>query len=205
MNVPARRIKVTTDVPNTTYTVWDENAHKFVPQDEWAFDFVVFYAHDRQKIPPRDWNERNFNEWFLFVHERKRSTGETRVIHLAPEYTTDGRVKGVHILLRPTPDPEAYRWTVQQYKAEEWPLKMNKLKAYGRFFHFELLKMIQSPEWKETYLYGIPPFDSNQFCINFANFFHNMGLIDDSDVRYLASLTRTQWPRLDGSTLPYRI
>ncbi|KAF8746943.1 hypothetical protein RHS02_00523, partial [Rhizoctonia solani] len=205
MNVPAGRIKVVTNIPNTTLTTWDKDAHRFISKDLWSFNFVTFCALDYRKSPPRDWNHRNFNEWFMLIHESNKTTRETRAIYCGPEYTTDGRVKGVHILLHPTPDPEGDQWTVKQYKVEEWPIKPNKAKPYEHFFHSELLKIIKSIEWKETYLYTIPPFDSNRFCINFAGFLCNMGLIDYSDAKYLLNLTRTPWPRPDGSTLPYRI
>ncbi|KDN49082.1 hypothetical protein RSAG8_02435, partial [Rhizoctonia solani AG-8 WAC10335] len=121
MNVPSHRIKVATDIP-------------YGDDDQWVFSFVVFYAHDSQVVPPGDWNHRNYNAWFMLVHESNKFTGQMRVIHIAPEYTTDGRVKGVHVMLRPASDPEVPKYTVQHYKMEEWALNWNNLCLYLMYF-----------------------------------------------------------------------
>ncbi|KAL5640310.1 hypothetical protein ACGC1H_007547 [Rhizoctonia solani] len=192
MNVPARGIRVATNVPQGDV-------------DQWAFSFVTFYAHDRQVVPPRDWNRCRHNEWFMIVYESNKVTGQMRAIHIAPEHTVDGRIKGLDVMLRPASDPDIQKHTVQHFKMEEWALKWNKVKTYGNFLHSDLFKAIKDSKWKEIYLHAIPPFDSNLFCINFAQFFENMGLVDTSDVRYLTSLTMTPWPRADGSNLPYQI
>ncbi|CEL56118.1 hypothetical protein RSOLAG1IB_07571 [Rhizoctonia solani AG-1 IB] len=192
MDVPARRISVTTDIPNTTYTIWNEHACKFIPQDQWTFDSMIFYAYDARIVPPRDWNKWNFNIWTFVVHEKDRCTGEKRAIHFTPEYTIDGRVKRLSILLHPSPDPPPGRGVVKECRMDD-PPQISKLKTYKLLFHFELLKIIKSQEWKETYLHGILPFDSNQFCVNFAHFFHKMELIDNAAVTQLTTMTQIQW------------